>query len=78
VPIKKPVLPRSDTAKSKIGAEIRAATNQIPWLIVLANSSPADCGRDGKAHNSSIRFITQMLENSPIDFAKQKTTRRST
>src|SRR5438874_10007978 len=47
--------------------------------MVLANSSPADCGRDRKAHKSSIRFITRMMENSLIDFAKQKTTpRRST
>ncbi len=57
VPIRKEVLPWRNAAKSRIGVPIIAPTSPIPWLILFASSSPADCVHLGKASDSSTTFI---------------------
>jgi hypothetical protein len=61
-----------NAARSRIGVPIIAPTSPIPWLILFASSSPADCLRLGKASDWSITFIDRAIQRTPTDFAKQK------
>src|SRR5437762_885781 len=57
VPIRKEMLPWRNAARSRIGVPIIAPRNPIPWLILFASSSPADCVHLGKANDLSTTFI---------------------
>jgi hypothetical protein len=39
-----------------------APANPIPWLILLASSSPVDCVHLGKASGSSTPFIAGIMQ----------------
>src|SRR6266550_7237904 len=54
VPMRKGMLLWCNAARSRIGVPIIAPTSPIPWLILFATSSPADCVQIGKGSDSLV------------------------
>jgi len=66
VPTKKPPLPVSRAARSRIGARISAAIKPIPWLIMFASSSLEECIRFDNARDGLKTFISEKMRKHAL------------